>query len=239
VQSGKAYRVRTVESFQRDEADHVVPRQLFDSQPKKHLTVPCCGNCNDKKAELDDALRDYLVLDWQGSEHPVARRIFLGAVSRAVRNNHSKIARGFPAEARLAPVYDAGGLWVGDHYQLALKNREVERALEYIAKGLTFKGTGHRVSDDYVVDSSRIHQLHLSRALTRFIELGAVGPKIIGDLHERVFTCFWLPFEQAPHIVACWLMIFYDRVMFRVDVLSPEVKRKRDELRESLGSESN
>lgn len=90
-------------------SDHPVPRCLFPpTLPTVVVTVPSCRVCNEATAKDDDYLRDMMAIDIANCEHPAARAILSGPVSRAARRNQSISARDLLRTSRAAPGKCAG-----------------------------------------------------------------------------------------------------------------------------------
>ena len=199
--------------------DHVVPKALFDEQPTNHLTVRCCEPCNSEKSPLDAIFRDYLVLDWVASEHPIAKHLFSDKAGRAISRRQSKVANSFVKEGRLGPVFDAAGLWMGDYWKAPIENREIERELEYIAKGLTHKRFGRVLDSSYSLEVTRIHQLKTGEALKFAKDHSTHAPIILRGKRGIVCLGLWMHVDEEP-TSGSWVLVFYESVVFKVDVVS-------------------
>src|SRR5438105_792530 len=74
--------------------DHVVPKCLFgEPLPKFLVTVPACDDCNNLKSRSDDVLRDYLVMDINVCEHPLAQRLFQQKMLKSLSKGKSLLGR--------------------------------------------------------------------------------------------------------------------------------------------------
>ena len=92
-----------------DTRDHVVPRALFTPPlPKNLVTVPACNECNQRKGEDDDYLRDYLATDFAGSGSSIADTLLRGKIRRSVARNQSELIREIAPSLRLQSLHTSG-----------------------------------------------------------------------------------------------------------------------------------
>src|SRR5215204_1775649 len=113
--------------------DHVVPKTLFTRPfPPNLITAPACGRCNGDKAKDDDYLRDWLVCDIYGSQHPTAQKLFNGKVLRSHRRRQSQLTRSIAKNARVQPWYTPAGIYLGDFPMFEMDNQRVQTILERI-----------------------------------------------------------------------------------------------------------
>lgn len=199
--------------------DHVIPRQLFTEVPSNIITVRACYDCNQEKKSCDEYLHDWLVLDWQGSDHQVAKQRFAGPLSRAVARKQSDLVREIAPKVRMTAQYNKSGLYLGDFPSAPIDGEKLQREMEFIVRGLTYKMSKERIPNDYSIRMDRVDPLHLARALETILSLGAKGPFILGD---RVVVMWRLPWS-AYGMSCVWMFIFYGAVMLRVFVESPEL----------------
>jgi hypothetical protein len=210
--------------------DHVIPKQLFTVVPNNIVTVRSCDDCNQEKKSCDEYLHDWLVLDWQGSEHQVARERFAGPLWRAISRQQSDLIREIAPKIRVAPQYNTAGLYLGDYPSAPIDGEKLQRAMAFIVRGLTFKSKKERIPDDYTITMDRIDPLNLSRALENMMQLGASKPFVLGDKVVMILRVPW-----ANYGLSCiWMFIFYRLVMLRVFVESPELTRDLKAEREKI-----
>ncbi len=201
-------------------SDHVIPRQLFIEVPGNAITVRACLDCNQAKKACDEYLHDWLVLDWQGSEHKVARERFEGPLSRAIGRRQSDLVREIVPRLRWSRQYSTAGLYLGDYPAAPIDVTKLQQAMAYIVRGLTYKLKSHRIPDDYFIAMDRVDPLNLSRALEHMLNLGAKSPFVMGD---KVVIILRVAFAEDP--MSCiWMFIFYGAVMLRVFVESPALR---------------
>lgn len=109
------------------EVDHPVPRCLFPTPPPPNLvTVPTCKDCNRRKGANDTFLRDFLTCDLEGYDHPHAKDLFEGKVTRSIGRNRSelaKIVRQRPKKPLL--VRTPSGLIIGEAVEVILPDDRI------------------------------------------------------------------------------------------------------------------
>ena len=197
--------------------DHVVAKCLFDGPlPSNMVTVPACGSCNGEKAKNDDYLRDMLVVDYDCSEHPVAKALLKGKVTRALRRNRSELLRKALPEARVEPVRTPGGIYLPPRYSFPLDGERVNEIFRTVTRGLYYKIRQERLPDDYIFEVRRIYRNHIKDVWSEFQRLKANGPYGLGD----VFGCLFLYGAEDPG-VTCWLIWFYGGAFIMVSTDPP------------------
>lgn len=103
----------------------------------------------------DTDLRDYLVLDKDGSTHPFAHQILPGELWRAARNDQSRIAKS-ASEATVQPHVSRGGTHLGNYPTADIDDEHINRTLSTMVRGLSYKAGSHLIPADYVIKVGRI-----------------------------------------------------------------------------------
>lgn len=200
--------------------DHVVPRALFTPPlPINLVTVPACAACNRRKGEDDDYLRDYLAMDFAGSESPIADTLLRGKISRSVARNQSELFREIAPRIKPQPFYTKGGIYLGAYLQAPIDDARIARGLGRIARGLfNHFSSGQLVPPDYEVEVWRIMPWDMEEAWKTFsrFHLNRCAP--IGDVWAG--TCARVKEEPLSSL---WMMSFYSRVHFVVSVMHPNL----------------
>ena len=192
--------------------DHPIPRALFGPTPPSNLiTVPACGPCNTAKSTLDVYLRDYLVMDIQGHNHPVASSLFKTKVLKSFRRNSSDLARTCLSSAALRPLYTSGGLFLGSAPQAPIDEHRLSEALSSVVRGLSFHFRKHPLPDGVKFQVRRHMPWHFAAVKEAFANLPRHAPQPLGT----VFWCEYAVTADSPQ-VSLWLLSFYDRVVFTV-----------------------
>ena len=192
--------------------DHPVARSLFGPTPPPNLiTVPACGPCNTAKSELDVYLRDYLVMDIQGHNHPVASSLFRTKVLRSFRRGSSALAKTLLASAALSPLYTPGGVYLGSAPQAPIDEPRLTEAIASVVRGLSFHYRKHPLSDTVSFLVRRHMPWHFAAVKEALSDLPRHTPKPLGT----VFWCEYAVTATSPQH-SLWLLSFYDRVVFSV-----------------------
>ncbi len=214
--------------------DHVVPRCLFDKLPRNMVTVRACFECNQKKKEADEYLRDNLVTDIHGSNHPTAKILLEGKVSRSIMRNQSQFAKDVLPHVQMAPFYSPNGLYLGDVPMAPVNDQLVRKELEYIVRGLTSKLSDMLIPLDYAFGVNTIPPISMKETLERVKELNYNGPYELGD----EFSCIFLRSEEN-HAKTVWILWFYGSVMYVVSSMPSEDLLQRQQPVVQMGPKSN
>jgi len=191
--------------------DHVVPKCLFTRPLSSDMvTIPVCEICNLEKSKDEDYLRDMLVVDYSGSQHPVAQEIFKGKVLRSASKNRSEIVRTALRTARSAPLFTRAGIYVGNHPTFQIDRQRVTRMFSFIIRGLYYKVIKERLPDDFTFEVDRLDSSLAGQTFYVLKELGGNGPYTIGN---GLFGCVFIYGAEDPS-VTFWLLWFYNSVFF-------------------------
>jgi hypothetical protein len=184
-----------------------VARCLFPTPPPKGLvTVPACGRCNAKKSRDDTFIRDLFTA--QAREHPVAKDIFDGPVTRAISRNQSELAL-LVKRSRVVktPMRTPAGVIVGEAYGVPLPPGRLASILFQVGRGLYFDSRG------VVFDPSVPHELLVHPSSEWNNLAGGVfrghASKVLGD----VFACSYMWATEDP-FSTLWLLGFYETLVF-------------------------
>jgi hypothetical protein len=191
--------------------DHVVPKALFPGPlPVEMMTVPACYACNQRKADLDTYLRDFLTADLSSYWNPTARTILEGKVRRSVQKNRSVLWRRARAETRWVDVNSPGGIYLGTLPAMPLDGGRLNGALTIVVKGLYAHWFQKRLHDDCEFDIGRVDPLLVEQRWESLTQPGSLGPFLIG---KDVFLCVLFVASNDP-LVIHWLLGFYVSVFF-------------------------
>ena len=190
--------------------EHVIPECLFvRPYPPNLITVPACDSCNGKKSEDDDFLRDFLAVDFQGSQSPVAQRLFTGEVQRSLSRNSSHLLRSVLPKLRIEPLYTDAGIYLGDLPQAPFDGDRLNRLLGMIVRGLYFDARRVRLSGEYRVEVRRAEPWAYKQVMDVFRQLHPNGPRALGN----VFSCIYVAATEDL-FTTMWALWFYERVLF-------------------------
>lgn len=207
--------------------DHVVPESLFHGHKYQLVTVRACLACNQKKKEFDTFLRDFLAVDVRTQPHQAAQYNFFGPFARATMRGQSELAR--QLKEKLEPVQweTPSGIIVWRGTSAVLENGEVDEAVSWIVRGLTYRYLKQRVSLGAVITVQLLTMENADYVWRAMAKMGSVtGPAALGD---EVFR--WA-FQHADADHSIWLIAFYGRMYFLVVVRPPgsgPLKRASDD----------
>lgn len=194
--------------------DHVVPKCLFlRPLPQDVVVVPACEACNRDKSKDDTYLRDALVMDYQGSESPIARRLFDTKVKRSAKRNSSDVVRAAMTRARFIPHISPGGLYLGEVPSFDLDPIRMERIFSYIVRGLYFKVVRRPLPVECTI---RVYRVSAKDAEEIFHVIKGMNGNGLYRIGQGVFECAFMYATEVPQI-SMWLLAFYQRVFFVVD----------------------
>jgi hypothetical protein len=204
--------------------DHVVPKCLFiPPLPQDVVVVPACSVCNNDKSKDDDYLRDFLVMDYQGSTNPIAQEIFDTKVMRSVQRNSSAVVRVAMTQARLISHVTTGGLYLGQLPSFDLDQIRIQRIFSYIVRGLYYKVIHTRMPADCAITVRRVNAKEADEIYHIIKGMNGNGLYRIG---QGVFECAFMYADEEPES-SLWLLAFYQRVFFTVGT-APPVDRSDD-----------
>lgn len=194
--------------------DHVIPLSLFTQPlPANLITVPACDNCNNAKSLNDDFLRDFLVCDVLGNQHPIAQNIFEEKVLSSQRQDSSVIAREILSKGKLEPFHTLGGIYLGDFPTTELDERRINAVFSTVVRGLYYSWRKQRIPDHYSFQIRRHFPWdweELRRGLQNF---HLCGPRVLGE----VFGCTFTAAKEDP-FTSIWLLWFYNTILLSVGV---------------------
>ncbi len=192
-------------------ADHVFPRSLFGQNLSNPITVPSCGQCNKAKSAFDDYLRDMLLTDIGGSEHPIAQTLVDGKFTRSLQGGHSRALLNDVAEGEWQDLITHGGIYLGDAWTWTPDVAKVEGIFSFIARGLIYKEYGERLPENYNAQAVRVPPTMTREIWDKFKETG-VRPFVIGD-NVVVGIGASCPNDRFS---SGWVLVFYGGTMFLV-----------------------
>jgi hypothetical protein len=157
--------------------DHVVPQCLFKTLPKNMITVKVCRACNGRKAGYDTYLRDVLVIDPYGTEHPEAREVYSSFI-KSLHSKQSFFGKTSLPKIAVRPYYSPGGIFLQNMPMVPVNNAIIAEEMAFIVRGLFYHHTTIRIPQDYAFTSSRLHPLSVEEAIRGMAELQYNGRSI-------------------------------------------------------------
>lgn len=158
-------------------------------------------------------LRDYLVTDIHGSDHPTAQ-LLLEKVRRAARRNQSDMMRVAKEHARIAPYYSPGGIFLGNAVSAPFDGPRFRTTMARITRGLYYLVRRTHLSPDCDFDVRRM-------SIADFRSLREASPDI-GNVYVMgdVATCIFAYAAEEPTMTVWWF-IFYERICIGVYTSPP------------------
>ena len=193
--------------------DHVIPRALFvRPYPKNPIIVPACRPCNKGKSHDEDYLRDFLALDYRGSQSPVAQELLRGKVPRSLARSSSELLRVAMRTIRARPLETRAGIYLGDYLEAPVDDDRLYRVLGLVVRGLYYSAREERLLRTYRVVVVRHDPWDYQRVCDVFLDFPSRPiTRRIGD--GQVFWCAFRVATEDPQITL-WQLWFYDRVLF-------------------------
>ena len=148
-------------------------------------------------------------MDFQGSQSPVAQRLFTGEVQRSLSRNSSHLLRSVLPKLRIEPLYTDAGIYLGDLPQAPFDGDRLNRLLGMIVRGLYLDARRVRLSGEYRVEVRRAEPWAYKQVMDVFRQLHPNGPRALGN----VFSCIYVAATEDL-FTTMWALWFYERVLF-------------------------
>ncbi len=188
------------------EKDHVPPDCIFPDgdKPQNLITIYCCRDCHDEYDVLDERMRNYVALIAGESSSKAGEK-----AKRAVLR--SPILRSdFISHMKDHPfLVDDGG---NPRKLFYFDDDELERWLIRIVKGLFFHKYRRRMSDFCTYEIKKLPELIPKSSMTYRMEEG---------LELRPYFTYGVLLNIEKPNTDFWVIIFYDHLVFTVDVEIP------------------
>jgi len=201
--------------------EHVIPRTLFATQATRYIVVPACLACNQRKANDDGYLRDFLAVDEACQYHPEAKVAFRDFL-RSARGSHSDFAKDTLSKATLEPHYSPGGVYLDDHYAIPLNLTRLNRIFFWVSQGLYYDVHKTVLPSSVKFEGSIVERTASRSVWEDFIAKTGATVTVIG---QGVFS-FIHAFDPADPYVTGWLMSFYQWMPARAFVQAKRGKKK-------------
>lgn len=202
----------------RVEPDHVVPCTLFLHGNQSKWTVPSCRSCNVRKSAGESDLRDYVVIDKDGSRHPQALRL-LPLIEKAAVKGFSRIALAV-MDAEDKPLITPAGIYLGHFPTTTIDDGPMLRSLEMMVRGLYFLEMKRILPVNCPVEVKRVDRYRSPEIANRMAKLPHRGPHALRDdifwrLSVHTEDVLGNPDDLAQVAdVSIWLLCFFDQVLF-------------------------
>jgi hypothetical protein len=195
--------------------DHVIPQCLYTIDvPGNSPKVYACSECNNNlKSRMDTYIRDFLIMDIEGSEHPVSKQLF-SKLARSIGRNQSEFAR-HARQAQLMSRFTPEGLFAGFVYGTQIPNDYIAEGLALMTRGLYYYHTKQVLPKDIGIQVNRQWDMQkLVPEIQMLFKHGAVY-KPAGD--GDVFECIYFIAPEKPP-ASLWFLSFLGKVYFSVAI---------------------
>ena len=168
------------------------------------ITVPCCIKCNEQYHELDEKMRNFIViLSSSNSSEPIAK------AKRAILRS-PKTAREYLSYTKSHPTL------VNNNGQPRLvfyfNDEELTRWLSRIVKGLFFYQNRRRISDAAIFTAKALSEIRPQPSRTFPFEKG---------LERRPYFIYGMVQDDNEPNKDFWVLVFYDQIVLSVTVEIP------------------
>lgn len=199
--------------------DHIIPRALYQQRyPPNMLTARVCEECNQEKGKLEPYFRDSTVVNMETATSTAARALAEGAVRRATERNQSEFANHARRNLQYAELRTAAGLFLGHLPVVPIDDTKIERYLELIARGLSYRLCRARIPMEYQADVRTIPLGQRASFLESF-NTAEIRPAVFVQDPE-VFCAFYLQVPALP-CMSLWVLLFFKSVIHTIDFNPP------------------
>ncbi len=135
--------------------EHVFPKTIFLVLDKEMITVPACGSCNQIKSLGDGDLRNFIIMDVFGGEHPDAPAM----LEKLLRKSNVRLRNWLQrqlVEAEDVELVTEGGIIVGNLSRIEFNGDRINVAQEMTVRGLYYHEFGVALPVDCPVDVQHV-----------------------------------------------------------------------------------
>jgi hypothetical protein len=189
--------------------DHVFPQAIFLVLDAQMITVPACEACQQIKSLGDRDLRNFILMDIGGSQHPDAPEM----VERMLRESNPRVrnwVRRMIESAREVELVTDTGIAVGSALEMDFNMERIVAAQEMVVRGLYFHEKGQRMPPEAPIDIQYIPWQAALNFAQRLSASTAVTTKAKG---RNVAWWASMPVDGFPDDPA-WLICYNDWVLF-------------------------
>lgn len=189
--------------------DHIPPENLFPSpKPSNLITVICCKNCNEKFKLIDESFRVFASSVYNRSE--AGDWIWNNKVMKSTFKRSPKLKAA--VAKNIGPVQGKINGKIVQRMGLTYPEKQLEDYLIKLTKGLT-RHFNPEIDIDYSRAEFKISNIVPSQA-------------VIDMLYEKHFYVergngvfrMWRMFSKDIPPISIWVFVFYDGLMFSVEV---------------------
>jgi hypothetical protein len=190
--------------------DHIFPKVIFLELDQDMVTVPTCEPCNQHKSLGDRDLRNYILLDVGGSQHPDA----VGLTERMLRESNVRLrswVRRTVDEAEEIDLVTDDGIIVGRALSFDFNIDRIITSQEMVARGLYFHETGQRLPPECPVVAERVPW----NASPRFVQnLNSRAPTAVRSRGNNTVWWGYNTIAEAEPQDTVWQVCYHNWVLF-------------------------
>ena len=198
--------------------DHIPPRCMFSKpRPNNLIKVPSCETCNNAASKDDEYFRDTLILRFDASEHPDARKVLPGVFRSYKRQEAIGKKQDLLNSAVLMDANTPAGIYIGVVGGTTPQHERLERVVARIVRVLYWHRYGDKLSDDYEIECCVDSDLAehdpgvLTSILSIYMPIIQQSPTdVIG---EQIFEYWIQRWYDSDYVTACVLR-FYGSVYY-------------------------
>lgn len=186
--------------------DHIPPKGFFPQDKRCNLiTVSCCEDCHKKLSLDDEAFRLFVAA--QINRSAVGAWVWKNKVIGSSFKRSPKLKENVIKSLIKTNLVDAQGV---QHSAITIPVERAEKFLIRLTKGLIVH---HRpeinpINKEYKVSMLIPNQDLVDNTLNKFL---------YAEVGEGVFR-YWRAFNNEEEFIYVWVYVFYDGVMFMVEV---------------------
>lgn len=183
--------------------DHIPPKEFFPPGTQNMITVPCCKPHNEEYKPLDDKIRNHMASLITIPAKPIEKG------HRAVLQS-PKLAKEYLSYTKTHPTLV--GIDGKPRLVFYFDEKELNKWLSRIVKGLYFHEKGHRISDKAIFKSITHPEIYPPKSTAFPMEKG---------LERRPYFVYSFVKDDDYPDKECCVMIFYDKILFSVIIEIP------------------
>jgi hypothetical protein len=190
--------------------DHVFPQVIFLVLDEQMVTVPACAECQQIKSLGDRDLRNFVIMDIGGSQHPDAVQM----AERMLKESNVRLRTWLRKQLDSAKDVDLvtdTGVIVGKAIEFPFNTDRIMVAQEMTVRGLYYHDKGEMLPPDCPIDVQHIPWHAAPEFIQRMSAATSIRPKVKGKN-----TAWWSshPLEGFPDDTTAWFICYNNWVLF-------------------------
>jgi hypothetical protein len=190
--------------------DHVFPEVIFLVLDEQMITVPACSNCQQTKGLGDRDLRNFMIMDIGGSQHPDANEMAARMLKESNVRIRSWVRKQLESAKEVELVTD-NGIIVGQAIEFGFNMDRIMVAQEMVVRGLYYHEKGMMLPQDCPVDVQHVPWQTAPKFVQRMSVATSILPKVKGK-----DVAWWSshPVPDLPDDATAWVICYNDWVLF-------------------------